>query len=74
MKVYVVSADTYGGGYGARIYIFAVCDSMEKALEEQSKVRGYSTITEMELNTFKPEYLGGYIEQENEHDMEWGAE
>lgn len=62
MKVYVVSGDTYKGIWGSSIYIFAVCDSMEKALEEQSKVRGYSTITEMELNEFKPEYLGGYIE------------
>lgn len=62
MKVYVVSADTYNGRWGSSIYIFAVCDSMEKALEEQEKVKGYSKITEMELNTFKPEYLGGYIE------------
>lgn len=61
MKVYVVSANTCKS-WGASIYIFAICDSMEKALEEQKKVRGYSTITEMELNEFKPMYLGGYIE------------
>ena len=62
MTVYVVSADTYKGRWGSSIYIFAVCDTMEKAIEEQKKVKGYSTITEMELNTFKPMYLGGYIE------------
>ena len=61
MKVYVVSADTYKM-WGAKIYIFAVCDSMEKALEEQKKVKSSSKITEMELNTFKPVYLGGYVE------------
>lgn len=62
MNVYVVTADTYNGGWGAEIYIFAVCDTMEKALEEQKKVKGYSKITEMKINDFKPEYLGGYVE------------
>lgn len=60
-KVFVVSADTCKE-WGASIYIFAICDSMEKALEEQKKVRGYSSITEVEINNFKPIYLGGYIE------------
>lgn len=61
MKLYVVSADTCKC-WGAHIYIFAICDSMEKALEEQKKVRGFSQITEVEMNKFKPVYLGGYEE------------
>lgn len=61
MTVYVVSADTYKG-WGASIYIFAICDTMEKALEEQKKVRGYSTIKEVKMNEFNPVYLGGYVE------------
>lgn len=61
MKVYVVSADTCKT-WGASIYIFAICDTLEKAENEQSKVRGYSTITEVEMNNFKPIYLGGYVE------------
>ena len=60
-KVYVLSADTCRD-WGASIYIFAICDSMEKALEEQKKVRGYSIVTEVEWNNVKPIYLGGYIE------------
>lgn len=60
-KVYVLSADTCKQ-WGASIYIFAICDSMEKALEEQKKLKGYSIITEVEMNNFKPIYLGGYIE------------
>lgn len=61
MNCYVVTADTCKG-WGAHIYIFAICDSMEKALEEQKKVRGMSRVVEVEINKFKPIYLGGYEE------------
>lgn len=60
-KVYVLSADTCKS-WGASIYIFAICDSMEKALEEQKKMTCHSTITEVEINNFKPRYFGGYVE------------
>ena len=59
--VYVVSGDTCDS-WGARIYVFAICDTMEKALEEQKKVRCYSKITEIKMNECKPVYLGGYEE------------
>lgn len=59
--VYVVSGDTCKS-WGAHIYIFAICDSMEKALEVKKKVRCYSKITEIKMNELKPEYLGGYEE------------
>lgn len=51
-KVYVVSADTCRE-YGSRIYIFAICSTLEQALCEHKKVtvkNGFSKITEVELN------------------------
>lgn len=59
--VYVVSGDTCKS-WGARIFIFAICDSMEKALEEQKKVNCYSKITKIKMNELNPKYLGGYEE------------
>ena len=62
-KLYLVTADTYCGRWGAEIYAFAICDTLEKAKEEQLKTKHEDVvITEMEMNTFEPKYLGGYIE------------
>ena len=61
MKLYVVSANTCES-WGASIYIFAICDSEKEALKAQKKAGRYSSITEVEMNEFKPIYLGGYIE------------
>ena len=61
MKLFLVVGDTCKQ-WGASIYCFAVCDTMEQAIEESKKVRAYSRIEEVELNQFKTVYLGGYVE------------
>lgn len=64
MKVYVLTADTYDGGWGSEIELFGAFSSEEKAKDYANK---------MELSNFdidpinideigKQIYLGGYIE------------
>lgn len=65
MKVYVVTADVYGGRYGAEIYLYAVCTTEGKArqfIADNNMRSDYCDVNEMELDELKPTYLGGYIE------------
>lgn len=66
MKLYIVSADTYGEWWGAQISFFGVYDSLEKAekaIEELSKENNYPfNINEVTLNETNEIYLGGYFE------------
>ncbi len=64
MKVYVLTADEWDGGYGSSIVLFGVFSTEEKA---------HKRANEMDLVCYdispvnideneKPSYLGGYIE------------
>jgi hypothetical protein len=64
MKVYVLTADTYCGGYGSSIELFGVFSTEEKAIEQASclKLEWYDVSC---VNIDDPEehcFLGGYIE------------
>lgn len=65
MKVYVVTADTWGGGYGSKISLFGVYATQENAEERKENIAklGYIVeINEISLNTAREIYLGGYVE------------
>lgn len=65
MKLYVISANTYEGSWGAQISIFSVFDDehVHSALEELEKEYDYFFETqEINLNERDETYLGGYFE------------
>ena len=65
MKIYVISANTYEGSWGAQISIFGVFDEdhVHDALEELQKEYDYFFETnEVNLNECNETYLGGYFE------------
>lgn len=63
MKVYVLTADTYYGGWGGEISLIGVYDSLEKAENAKKKSKyPLSEINEVDLNKDTSVYLGGYIE------------
>lgn len=65
MKLYVVTADTYGGGYGVIIELLMVSDNKEdkdKAVE-YAKNKGWNPyIKEVVLNKLDRNLIDGYIE------------
>lgn len=70
MKIYVVTANTYDCGYGAKISLFGVYSDEEKAQKRfyyVENVLGHNakiTETDMdeEVGSDYQKYLGGYIE------------
>lgn len=58
--VYLVTANTWDGGYGASIHTFGVYSSEEKAKEVAQKHNGSVNIIEIDKEINK--YLGGYVE------------
>lgn len=64
MKVYVLTADTYDGGYGSSIELFGVFTTEEKAKKQASEMELYCyDISPMNIDkSEEPSYLGGYIE------------
>lgn len=66
MKLYVVTADTYDGAYGAEIHICGVYTNKEQAdkrKDELEKEKDYNaSVDEVETDKDIDEYLGGYIE------------
>lgn len=63
MKVYVLTADTYYGGWGREISLIGVYNSLEKAEKAKGKLKyPLSEINEVDLNEDTNVYLGGYIE------------
>lgn len=64
MKVYVLTADTYCGGYGSSIELFGVFSTEEKASEQAHYLElEYYDVSCVNIdNPEKPYFLGGYIE------------
>lgn len=63
MKVYILTADTYYGGWGREISLIGVYDSLEKAENAKGiSIFPLSEINEVDLNEDTNVYLGGYIE------------
>lgn len=66
MKIYIVSADTYDGGYGSEITILGVYSDEQKAKEKYQEADSKYTVdvkmSEAELNADCKIYLGGYSE------------
>ena len=66
MELYIITANTYLGGWGAEISVFGVFDSLKLAQDEIEKLKKKNNykyqITKMKLNKTKKIYLGGYIE------------
>lgn len=65
MKLYVISANTYEGSWGAETNIFGVYDEehVQKALEElEEKYNYFFKVDEINLNESSKTYLGGYFE------------
>lgn len=63
MKVYILTADTYYGGWGCQISLIGVYDSLEKAEKAKRELKyPLSEINEVDLNEDTDIYLGGYIE------------
>ena len=65
MKLYIVTANTYEGGYGAEIELLRVTDNEADALKSKkyAESKGWTvTINTAELNKPTRKYLGGYIE------------
>lgn len=63
MKVYVLTADTYYGGWGCQFSLIGVYNSLEKAEKAKKKLKyPLSEINEVDLNEDTDIYLGGYIE------------
>ena len=66
MKVYVVSADTWGGGYGSEISLFGIFRNRIKAENRKKKLKeqlGYvAQFNEVWLDGDCGIYLGGYTE------------
>lgn len=63
--VYVVTADTYHGGYGAEIELFGVYtdeETAKKRCEDIQKMEYYAKIEKVRLNKNCDIYLGGYYE------------
>lgn len=65
MKLYVISANTYEGSWGAEINIFGVYDEehVQRAFEElEEKYNYFFKVDEINLNERSKTYLGGYFE------------
>lgn len=65
MKLYIVTANTYEGGYGAEIELLRVTDNEADALKSKkyAESKGWTvTINTAELNKPTRKCLGGYIE------------
>lgn len=65
IKLYTVSANTHRYGYGSKINLFLVTDSISQANKEADKLKekGYiPKISEIGLNVSSQVYLGGYVE------------
>lgn len=65
MKLYIVTANTYEGSYGAEIELLQVTDNEADALKNKkyAESKGWTvTINAAELNKPTRKYLGGYIE------------
>lgn len=64
MKIYVLTADTYDGGYGSSIVLFGVFSTEEKAHEQANELElDCYDISPMNIDeNEEPSYLGGYIE------------
>ncbi len=65
MKLYVVTANTYDGGYGIEIELLMVADNKDnrdKAVE-YAKNRGWiPQVNEVVLNKLDEDFIGSYIE------------
>lgn len=64
MKIYVLTADTYNGGWGSTIELFGVFSTEEKAnaKADELKLTCYD-ISPMNIDASEnPIFLGGYIE------------
>lgn len=63
--LYLITADTYDGGYGSYVDLFGIADSKEE-LDKIAKFvesKGYEPIVnEVELNKNMQKFLGGYAE------------
>ena len=66
MNLYVVSADTYNGGWGSEITLLGIYDSLEKAEERAKELENKNNfkckIVEIVMNEKEEKYIGGYIE------------
>lgn len=66
MKIYIITADTYDGGYGSRITILGAYLDEERAKgkyeEANNKYVFDVKMSEVEANTECEIYLGGYCE------------
>lgn len=66
MKIYIVSADTYSGGYGSEITILGVYSDKERAKEKYQETKNkYVTdvkMSEIDVDSDCNIYLGGYCE------------
>lgn len=65
MKLYIVTANTYKGGYGADIELLRIADNEVDALESKKYAESkgwYATINTIDLNKPIRKHLGGYIE------------
>ncbi|MBU7542928.1 hypothetical protein KGP38_10025 [Lactococcus lactis] len=64
MKVYVLTADEWDGGYGSEIFLFGVFSTEEKAHKQASEMElDYYDISPINIDENKERfYLGGYIE------------
>lgn len=64
MKVYVLTADTYDGGYGSVIELFGVFSTEEKAKKQANELElDFYAIDQINVDEIgKQIYLGGYIE------------
>ena len=64
MKVYVLTADTYKGGYGSDVELFGVFSTEEKAKDYAKKIELYNfDIDQINIDEVGNKiYLGGYIE------------
>lgn len=65
MKLYVVTADTYDGGYGIEIELLMVSDNKDdrdKAVE-YAKTQGWNpSVNEVVLNKLDRDLIDNYIE------------
>ncbi|WP_205272294.1 DUF7336 domain-containing protein [Lactococcus taiwanensis] len=64
MKVYVLTADDWDGGYGSEIFLFGVFSTEEKAHKQANEMDlvCYDISPVNVDENGKTSYLGGYIE------------
>lgn len=63
--LYLITADTYDGGYGSYVDLFGIADSKEESdkIAKFVESKGYEPIVnEVELNKNMQKFLGGYAE------------